>query len=51
VILLVISIIFAKETMGPSLTSAVPGSSQEFASKVKKYLIILVKILVVVRFT
>ncbi len=34
--LLVIRIIFAKETMGPSVTSAALGSSQEFASRVKK---------------
>jgi hypothetical protein len=42
-------IIFAKETMGPSLTSAAPGSSQEFASRVNKNLKMLIKILVVER--
>jgi hypothetical protein len=37
--------------MGPSLTSAAPGSSQEFASKVNKNLKMLIKILVVERLT
>ncbi len=49
--LLVIRIIFAKETMGPSLTSAAPGSSQEFAFRVNKNLKKVIKILLVERLT
>ncbi len=49
--LLVIRIIFAKETMGLSLTSAALGSSQEFASRVNKNLKMLIKILLVERLT
>jgi hypothetical protein len=45
--LLVIGIIFAKETMGPSLTSAALGSSQEVASRVNKNLKMVIKILLV----
>jgi hypothetical protein len=45
------SIIFAKETLCLSLTSAAPGSSQEFVSSTKKNLKMSIKILVVERFT
>jgi hypothetical protein len=48
---LVIGIIFAKETMGPSPTSAAPDSSQKFAPKIIKNLKTLIKILVVERLT
>jgi hypothetical protein len=41
------SIIFAKETMSPSLSSAAPDSSQKFTPGFKKNLKMLIKILVV----
>jgi hypothetical protein len=41
------SIFFAKETMGPSLTSSALDSSQKFAPKIMKNLKKLIKILVV----
>jgi hypothetical protein len=43
------SIIFAKETMSPSLTSSALDSSQKFAPDFKKNLKMLIKILVVER--
>jgi hypothetical protein len=44
------SIIFAKETMGPSLTSAALDSSQKFTPDfIKKKLKMFIKILVVER--
>jgi hypothetical protein len=45
------SIIFAKETMGLSLTSAAPDSSQNRCSQHQKNLKMYLKILVVDRFT
>jgi hypothetical protein len=45
------SIIFAKETMGLSLTSAAPDASQKFTPDFIKNLKMLIKILVVDRFT
>jgi hypothetical protein len=47
---LIIWIIFAKETMGPSLTSAAADSSQKFTPKIIQNLRKLIKILVVERF-
>jgi hypothetical protein len=41
--------IFAKETMGPSLTTSAPDSSQKFAPKFIKNLKMFIKILVVER--
>jgi hypothetical protein len=49
--LLVISINFAKETMGPSLTSAAPDASQNRWFQLQKNLKMSIKILVVDRFT
>ncbi len=46
---LVMSIIFAKETMGPSLTFSALGSSQKFTPDFIKNLKMLIKILVVER--
>ncbi len=43
---LVMSIIFAKETMGPSLTSLAQGPSQKFALKIMKNLKKLIKNLI-----
>jgi hypothetical protein len=43
------SIIFAKETMGPSLTSSALNSSQKFTPDIIKNLKMLIKILVVER--
>jgi hypothetical protein len=43
------SIIFAKETMGPYLTSSAPDSSQKFIPDFIKNLKMLIKILVVER--
>jgi hypothetical protein len=47
---LVIRIIFAKETMGPSLTSVALDSSQKFAPEFIKNLKMLIKILAIERF-
>jgi hypothetical protein len=46
----VMSIIFAKETMGPSLASSVLDSSQKFTPEFIKNLKMLIKILVVEQF-
>jgi hypothetical protein len=46
---LVMSIIFAKETMGPTLTSSALDSSQKFTPDSIKNLKMLIKILVVER--
>ncbi len=47
---LLISIIFAKEAMGPSLTSSAPGSSRFFSSGVEKKLKLFIKRSIVDRF-
>jgi hypothetical protein len=49
VIVLIISIIFAKETMFPSFTSSAPDSSQYFTPGVRKNLNYIIKPLIVDR--
>jgi hypothetical protein len=44
---MVMSVIFAKEIMGPSLTSSAPDSSQKFTPEIIKNIKKLIKILVV----
>ncbi len=44
---LIISFIFAKETMGSSLTSSAPDSSQNFTPEFKKKLNFIIKPLIV----
>ncbi len=49
IIVLIISIIFAKETMFPSFTSSAPDSSQYFTLGVRKNLNYIIKPLIVDR--